>query len=343
MRVQGMAETLKEVGEFGLIRRIRKLLEKEGAEQSPDLTVGVGDDAAAFKPRPGYEILVTCDSVVEGRHYLPQFMTPRDVGRRAMVLNISDIGAMGGRPRYALVSLGLKKGTIVRDVEDTYRGFLDELNPFGATIIGGNITGIGNDVFIDITLIGEAREGRVLRRSGARPGDIILVTGCPGESNAGMQLLLNGLATADHPLVTAYLRPAHRAREGAAVAEIGHATSMIDTSDGFLGDLGHLCEESGVGAEIVQERFPASKTLQEAAAALKNDPHELFLGASDDYELIITCPKDYVETVRAAVAVTYAGAVTEVGRITEPGRGIRLLLADRSERDLSPKGWDHFR
>jgi len=338
-----MADTLKEVGEFGLIRRIRSLLDREGVEHTPDLTVGMGDDAAAFKPKPGYEILATCDSVVEGRHYLPRFMRPRDVGRRAMVLNISDIGAMGGRPRFALVSLGLKAETPVGDVEEMVRGFLDALNPFGAVIIGGNLTGTSHDAFIDITLIGEAREGTVLRRSGARPGDVILVTGCPGESNAGRQCLVRGLASADQALTAAYIRPSHRAKEGAGIAESGRATSMIDTSDGFLGDLGHLCEESGTGAELFQQKFPISKNLADAAALLKENPHELFLGESDDYELIITCAPEHAHAVRAAISATYAGAVSEVGSITEPDRGIRLLLADGSERNLSPKGWDHFR
>jgi thiamine-monophosphate kinase len=337
-----MGETLKELGEFGLIRRIRDLLKREGAEPSRDLTVDIGDDAAAFRPKPGYEILVTCDSVVESRHYLSRFMRPRDVGRRAMVLNISDIGAMGGHPRYALVSLGLKGEIPADDVEEIYRGFLEELNPFGAVIIGGNITATGNDLFIDITLIGDAKEGRVLRRSGAGPGDVILVTGYPGESNAGMRLLLHSLAAADHPLVKSYIRPSHRAREGAAVADCGCATSMIDTSDGFLGDLGHLCEESGVGAELVQGRFPISNALAQGAALLNEDAQECFLGTSDDYELIMTCAPEHIQAVRAAVSATYTGPVTEVGRITEPGRGIRLLLADGSERNLSPKGWDHF-
>jgi thiamine-monophosphate kinase len=338
-----MTENLKQLGEFALIRRIRELLEREGADQSSDLTVGIGDDAAAFRPRPGYEVLVTCDSVVEGRHYLPRFMRPREIGRRAMVLNISDIGAMGGRPRYALVSLGLKEDTPVGNVEEMYRGFLDELNPFGATVIGGNLTGCGHDVFIDITLIGEAREGTVLRRSGAKPGDVILVTGSPGESTAGMQLLLRHLAPADDPLVTRYLRPSHRAMEGTAVAESALATSMIDTSDGFLGDLGHLCEESGVGAELVEERFPISDTLRDAATLLKENPYELFLSTSDDYELIITCAPEHIESIRAAVAMTYAGPVSEVGRIMEGGQGVRLILRDGSWRTLTPEGWDHFR
>jgi thiamine-monophosphate kinase len=209
-----MSWTLKEIGEFGLIRRIRDLLKNEGAAAPEDLTVGIGDDTAAFRPKAGYEILVTCDSVVEGRHYPPQVMTPRGIGRRSMVINISDIGAMGGRPRYALVSLGLKGETPVEDVEAMYRGFLDELNPFGAAVIGGNLARTESDVFIDVTLIGEAKEGKVLRRSSARPGDIVLVTGYPGRSAAGLQLLTCALASLDHPLVKAYTRPPHRARAG---------------------------------------------------------------------------------------------------------------------------------
>ena len=119
-----------DIGEFGLIRKINDLLKKEGL-RSEGVTLGIGDDTASFLPRPGYEILVTCDSIVEGRHYLPGQITPLDLGRRAMALNISDIGAMGGRPLYALVSLGLKADFPVREIEEMYRGFLLELNPFG--------------------------------------------------------------------------------------------------------------------------------------------------------------------------------------------------------------------
>jgi len=260
-----------------------------------------------------------------------------------MMLNISDIGAMGGHPLYALISLGLKNETLIKDIEDMYRGFLSELNPFGASIIGGNLTKSGDGIFIDITLIGEVEEGRAVRRSGARPGDAILVTGYPGQSAAGLQLLLHSLATEDHLLVGAYNNPCHRAREGRAVALTGCATAMIDTSDGFLGDLGHICETSKVGALLSQEKFPISNELREAAELLKKDAYEFFLGDSDDYQLIITCgPKD-VERLRSAIAVTYTGPVTEVGHLTGPDKGIRVTLADGSEKVLSAKGWDHFR
>ena len=338
-----MDETLKQAGEFGLIRTIRDLLKKDGASPPADLTVGIGDDTAAFRPRAGYEILITCDSVVEGRHYLPEFMRPGEVGRRAMVINISDIGAMGGLPRYALVSLGLKEETPVRDVKEMYRGFLEALNPFGAVIVGGNLTKTETELFVDVTLIGEAKEGCVVRRSGARPGDIILVTGYPGRSTAGLQLLVHSLAAAGHPLAAAYIRPMHKAVAGAAVADRQCASAMIDTSDGFLGDLAHLCEESGVGAELFFEKFPPDEDLQDAAALLCQRADEMFLGPSDDYELIITCAPDCAAAVRAAVAESYGGPVTEVGRIAPQARGICLVMADGSIKTPAPEGWDHFR
>ena len=337
-----MPETLKDIGEFGLIARIDDLLKREGV-QSPGVSLGIGDDTASFKAKPGYEVLVTCDCVVEGRHFLSRHISAMDLGRRSMMLNISDIGAMGGHPLYALISLGLKNETLVKDVEDLYRGFLLELNPFGASIIGGNLTKSGDGIFIDITLIGEVEEGRAVRRSGARPGDVILVTGYPGQSAAGLQLLLQSLASEDHPLVRAYNKPSHRAREGRAVALTGCATAMIDTSDGFLGDLGHICEESGVGALLNQEKFPISDNLREAAKILKKEPPDFFLGDSDDYQLIITCGAQDVERIRSSIALTYEGPVTQVGEVTAPETGLRLLLTDGSEQRLSAKGWDHFR
>jgi len=337
-----MPETLKDIGEFGLIARIDDLLKREGV-QSPGVSLGIGDDTASFKAKPGYEVLVTCDCVVEGRHFLSRHISAMDLGRRSMMLNISDIGAMGGHPLYALISLGLKNETLVKDIEDLYRGFLLELNPFGASIIGGNLTKSGDGIFIDITLIGEVEEGRAVRRSGARPGDVILVTGYPGQSAAGLQLLLQSLASEDHPLVRAYNKPSHRAREGRAVALTGCATAMIDTSDGFLGDLGHICEESGVGALLNQKKFPISDRLREAAKILKKEPCDFFLGDSDDYQLIITCGAQDVERIRSSIALTYEGPVAQVGEVTAPETGLRLLLTDGSEQRLSAKGWDHFR
>jgi thiamine-monophosphate kinase len=339
-----MTQTLADIGEFGLIDRIHELLQREGV-QTPGLTLGIGDDTASFLPHAGYEVLVTCDSMVEGRHYLPQHITPQELGRRAMMLNISDIGAVGGKPLYALVSLGLRADTPVSDVEAMYRGFVAELNPFGASIIGGNLTKSGDGPFIDITLIGEVEHGKTVRRSTAKVGDAILVTGYPGQSAAGLQLLLHAKrleGLRDHPLVRAYNTPSHRAWEGRAIAQSGCVTAMIDTSDGFLGDLGHICKESAVGAELIQEKLPMSEDLRQAAQELGQDPYDLVLKDSDDYELIITCSPDHVDQICSAVSSLSDVPVTEVGRITDVARKITLILADGTQRGIKPAGWDHF-
>ena len=340
-----MPERVGDIGEFGLIRRIGDLVNQEGI-RSERVTVGIGDDTASFVPRPGYELLVTCDCVVEGRHYLPGKISPLDLGRRAMTLNISDIGAMGGKPLYALISLGLKADILVHDVEEMYRGFLRELNPFGASIIGGNLTKTGNGIFIDITLIGEVEQGKGVRRSGAKPGDAILVTGYPGQAAAGLQLLLQRSDDPQfmgHPLVKIFNTPSHRARLGEAIAQTGWATAMIDTSDGFLGDLGHICEESGVGGELFRERIPLSEELREAALLLHRDPYDFFLGESDDYELVITCRPENVARLRSNLAERFPVPLTEVGKITGTVREIVLLLPDGGRRALKPLSWDHFR
>ena len=338
-----MNETVTDVGEFGLIDRLDALIQREGGGLS-DQTVGIGDDCAVFRPQRGHEILVTCDCMVEGRHYLPEHTTPFDLGRRAMVQNISDIGAMGGTPRYAIVSLGLRGDLAVAAVESMYRGFLAETNPLGARILGGNITK-SDSMFIDITVIGEVAEGCSMLRSTARIGDVILVTGFPGQAAAGLQLLLkanehDGLH--ENPVVQAYNRPEHRAREGQAIAQAGGASAMIDTSDGFLGDLGHICRKSGVGALLYWEKLPVSDGLRGAAAHLGRDPYDLVLGQSDDYELIVTCPRGNVDRVRATIATVSDLLVTEVGRIETAAHGIRVVLPDGTTRSVTAAGWDHF-
>lgn len=340
-----MSKRIKDIGEFGLIRRIRELLDREGVV-APRVTLGIGDDTAAFLPRSGFEVLVTCDSLVEGRHFLPGWITFKELGRRAMVQNISDIGAMGGRPLYALVSLGLKDDLALEDIDDLYRGFLMELNPFRASIIGGNLTRCGAEMFIDVTLIGEVEEGKALHRSGAAKGEVILISGCPGRSAAGLELLLHhpdDPRIKEHPLVRAYLTPNHQARLGEAAARSGWVSSMIDISDGFLGDLGHLLTESGVGAKLFSEKFPIGKDLKKEAEGLGKAPLDFFLGPSDDYELIITCPPNNAVKVQAlGAALDPPVLLTMVGEIIDRPGEIILVAENKSELPLSPKGWDHF-
>ena len=339
-----MNPTLAQVGEFGLIDQIHEIIHKEGVKQ-PKSLLGIGDDCAAFQPRPGYDLLVTCDCMVEHRHYLPRFMSPHDLGRRAMALNISDVGAMGGRPCYALISLGLRSNTPLNDVISIYRGFLAELNPFEAFIIGGNVTKSTGANFIDVTLIGEVKTGEMVRRSTAKPEDAILLTGYPGQSAAGLAILLEAAHNEDwneNTLVTAYRRPVHRAFEGYAVARTGLAHAMIDTSDGLLGDLGHICDESDVGAVIHEKELPVSPALLQFTQSAGKKPLDYILKESDDYELLITCAPRDEAVIRAAVAESNNIEISRIGTIT-PNKGqIEIMDSTGKSLPVNGSGWDHF-
>ncbi|NLD37085.1 MAG: thiamine-phosphate kinase [Desulfatiglans sp.] len=337
-----MTLKVSDIGEFELIDRIRRII--DGAGYKPGLLIhGIGDDAAVFTPEPGFEMVVTCDSMVEGRHYLKAHMTAIEVGRRAMVMNISDIGAMGGIPLYALVTLGLTSLETVHEIEEIYRGFIQELEPFNASIIGGNITKTAGNTFIDITLIGKANRGHIALRSGAKPGDAIMVTGYPGSSGAGYRLIVDGLAQslADKTLMDAYLRPAHRAREGHELAVSGLISSMMDVSDGLPGDLYHICETSSIGAELWEEMLPVSNALNETSAMYKISPVDFILAPSDDYELLFTCVPQNIEKLERILA-EFGCPVTHIGDIVPIAQGMTLIKKNGKRKPLNKKGWDHF-
>ena len=334
---------VSDIGEFELIERIKRIINDAG--QSTNLLVhGIGDDAAVFRPpEPGYEMLATCDTMVEGYHYLKEHITPFETGRRAMVMNISDIGAMGGEPLYALVTLGLASSESVNDIEEIYRGFIKELKPSGATIIGGNISKIDGSPFIDITLIGKVKKEFKVLRSGAGPGDAVMVTGCPGKSAAGYWIIYNKIPGSEEykTLIESYIRPQHRAREGHALALSGKITSMIDISDGLSGDLLHICEKSLVGVEIKEEMLPSCEALEAVSILSKKRKEDFILGASDDYELLFTCFPEDTDAV-SSILSEYGCPVTHIGEIVPPEQGITVISKDGEVRPLLKKGWDHF-
>ena len=343
MNKSNMGQKVSDIGEFALIERIQKIVNGKGAD--PGLLIhGIGDDTAVFKPPgPGYEMLVTCDTMVEGRHYLKDYITPFEIGRRAMVMNISDIGAMGGEPLYALVTLGLTSSEPVNDIEEIYRGFIKELEPFGANIIGGNISKIDETPFIDITLIGKVRKEFKALRSGAMPGDAIMVTGCPGKSAAGYWIVSNGNPEWEmhQTLLDSYIRPQHRAREGHALAMSGKITSMIDISDGLSGDLFHICEKSLVGAEIKEDMLPSCMALDDLAKLSNKSKEDFVFGASDDYELLFTCSSENMAAVNSILS-DFNCSVTHIGDIIPWEQGMKIIAKDKEKKDLLKKGWNHF-
>lgn len=339
-----MSEKVAEIGEFGLIDRLREVLRREG-RQPPGVRLGIGDDAALLQVPPEGQWAVTCDVLAEGRHYLPEYLSAYQLGWRSMAVNLSDIAAMGGQPRYALVALGLRGDTLVEEVEEWYRGFAAALNPWEAGVVGGNMTQVEGRQFISITLMGEVATGRGLRRSGASPGQAILLTGFPGQAAAGLRLIrqsTRGPGLEGNPLVEAYTCPVPRVAEGRALAGSGLISAAIDTSDGFLGDLGHLCAASGVGARLWAGQLPLSPALREAVGAWGEDPVYWLLGPSDDYELILTCDAEQVGKAKACVAAVSAVPVHQVGVLTDQPGCLELEQQDGSLGRLHARGWDHF-
>ncbi len=335
-------QTVAELGEFGLIEYLSRTTEG-GTGRAAGLELGIGDDAALLRPSAGTHLAVTCDVLLEGRHFLPRSLRGEPLGRRAMEVNLSDLAAMGSKPRFAFVSLGLRADTAVAEVAAWYRGFAAALAPWGAAVAGGNMTRVEGAQFIAITLLGEVLPGQALRRDGARPGDTILITGYPGQAAAGLCLLGGEEPVSENDLlVHAYLAPQARVAEGLALAEGSLASAAIDTSDGLLGDLGHLCAASGVGARLWADRLPVSPPLAAFAAHRQEDPLDWVLGPSDDYELVVTCSPEQTRAVVTCVEGFGKVSVHCAGVLTAGEGRLEVVGADGRPRAMAPAGWNHF-
>jgi thiamine-monophosphate kinase len=339
---------VSDLGEFPLIERLGKIVDTRRA----DVLVGIGDDAAVLLDRAGQSdqgedlLLATIDSQVEGMHYLPYLITPEQLGRRALVVNMSDIAAMGGHPKFALVSLALPAETAVEWVEACYRGMQAEAERFGVLVIGGNVTRARSEVSLDIAVLGRVRRDHLLLRSGARPGDLVLVTDEVGEAFAGLNLVFNPRlpveAAVRERLITRYLEPAARLPEAAIIARSGRATAMIDVSDGLSGDIGHICEQSRVGVRLWAERLPVSSAARSVAEAMQTPFWKLAMEGGDDYGLCFTAPPDAAPDLCTAVAQETGTVVTVIGEVLPIEEGRHLVLPDGQDIPLDTRGWQHF-
>lgn len=335
---------VKDLGEFGLIDRISKMLPSPRS----DVLVGIGDDVAVLQSTGEECLLATCDSQVENVHFLRNRITPCQLGRKTAAINISDIAAMGGEPLWALVSLALPPETDVGFVDGLYEGMRDQLRLAGASIVGGNISRISKDVVIDFCLLGRGNPSKLILRSGAREGDVIMVTGSLGDSRAGLELILNpDTGVPDDVrrfLEERHLAPQPRLEEGRTLARWGKVTAMADVSDGLAGDIGHICDASGAGAEIRMADLPVSSACKEAALAAGKDAWDWALSGGEDYELLFTVSPDSVEEVRELLRSETGTLCTAVGRIVSREEGVRVIRPDgRSVSAVSGSGgWDHF-
>jgi thiamine-monophosphate kinase len=331
-----------ELTEDELIAAISRLL----SGSQPGVVVGVGDDAAVLEPGRGQQVLTT-DLLIEGVHFERASISPRDLGAKAVTVNVSDVAAMGGSPRAAVAGIGLAPDVEAAWVMELYGGMRDACAEYALSLVGGD-TNRADLVVVSVTVIGQVSPGRAVTRSGARIGDAIVVTGALGAAAGGLALSRAQPATMTaalsspwgRALLDALARPVARVGEGQTLAQSG-AHAMMDLSDGLGKDLSRLCLASGVGARIELAAVPVAEPLRAGAASLGVDALELALGGGEDYELVATLDPPDAEAARRVLDERFGVTLTTVGTIIE-GEGLVAVGDDGRETPLGSKGWDHF-
>lgn len=327
----------RNTSESGLIRRIRAI-GTANARRNSAVRLGIGDDAALLSPRSGYETILTCDWFLEGTHFLRDKHSADSVGWKCLARAVSDIAAMGGEPRCFLLSLALPETHTRRWLDEFLGGLCRAARQFKCPLAGGDTTR-RDQILMNVTVVGEARSGRALLRSGARPGDIIYVSGRLGQAELGLRRLesMRRIAKGD-AMLRKHLYPEPRIALGRWLSHYGTATSMMDLSDGLSTDLPRLCAASGVGARLEASSIPTASNPQRFG--VKNvDALDLALNGGDDYELLFTVrPSKTNRVPRAFQGV----ALTAIGEI-ERDRRLSVVQLDGQETELRSGGWDPFK
>jgi len=322
-----------ELGEFGLIELIAEIV---GKASRKDIVLGIGDDASVWRTESSIQIGTT-DILIQDVHFTLKTTTWRDLGWKALAINISDIAAMGGKPSYALVSLGLPPETEVDSVAELYQGLMEIATKFDVDICGGNISSAPVAI-INLSVIGEASHN-ILTRSAALPGDQIAVSGCLGQAAAGLKMLRAGLEFDSETtafLREAHLRPRPRVAEGQILVQNG-VRAAIDISDGLVSDLAHISKASHVGAKVWVHRLPIHPLV---SAAFKEESLGLALSGGEDYELLFTAKSDVIERVKGLMP----SPVTVIGEILSGEPGQVTLYNERGQVvEWNEQGWEHLR
>jgi thiamine-monophosphate kinase len=312
-----------------LIARIRRAVAKRSG-----VPTGIGDDCAVLRIPQGHEALITTDLSLEGIHFRREWHPPESVGHRCLVRGLSDIAAMGGRPIAAFLSLALPRNLPQKWVDGFMHGILALADKFAITLAGGDTAESSGGILADIIVLGSVPKGKAVLRSGARPGDNIYVSGELGASASALRLMMEEpqrkLNPDDFPR---HFFPEPRLAVGRILRQKDMASAMIDLSDGLSTDLGHLCDESGVGAEIQSQALPIAALGQPAREIDLNSA----LDGGEDYELLFTAPRGKSVPTRIAVV-----AITQIGRVTR-GKKVMLTTAKNGRRELKPQGWEHFK
>lgn len=315
---------VKKPGEFALIDQLTHNLPKYRKE----VVKGVGDDCAVLAQSTKKYILMTCDIQVEDVHFSTNIAKPEQIGKKSIAVNISDIAAMGGKPTFCLVSLIIPKKINSDYVDSIYSGIRSSCKKYGVQIIGGNVSS-GKQLAIDIFMIGEVRPDELLLRSGAKPGDKVMVTGPLGGAAAS-------LALGKHFI------PQSRLAEAAVIAKSKLATAMIDISDGLLSDIGHVCDQSDVGIVIHETQIPVFSSVTKVEKQLHKRPLTFALTGGEDYELLFTAPSSVADKMIDLVQRKTGTPVTVIGEILPKANGRWIQSKNGQKQPLISVGWDHF-
>jgi len=334
------------VSEDQLIERVRLLFHSCRARtprgkrpKDAVLRIGIGDDAAVLRPGPGTEWVITTDSFLENVHFLRKVHPPKAVGYKALARATSDIAAMGARARYFFLTLGLPDSCTGRWLDDFIAGMAFAARRFGLILAGGDTTKYPV-VVTSLTVLGEIDRGKAILRSGARPGDLLCVSGRLGEAELGLRLIQRKLHKEQSwtKLLKKHFYPEPRLALGEWLAARRLATSMIDTSDGLSTDLSHICKASGVGALVREAKIPGAR-IPEGLQWLGLDPLDLALHGGEDYDLLFTVPRK----LGSRIPRTLEGVpLTVIGEITK-SRKVLVVDANGNSKPLQPRGWDPFR
>ncbi len=347
-----VGQRVSDTGERALIERIRARVPRA----DPALLVGIGDDAAVAVTDRGALQVLTTDALVEGVHFDRRFSTPADIGYKALAVNVSDVASMGGRSRFALLSLMLPVETTVADIDALLDGLLHLAAETRITIAGGNITRSPGPLIVDVTVVGSVKPRKVLTRSGGRAGDVLYVTGQIGAAAAGLDWLRyeagghsdrgHGSTVEPRPsddaladCVRRHCRPEPRARVGGILGRTKTASACMDLSDGLADAVGQLSSASGTGAQIDAALLPLHAGAREWFTRHGRDPVMATIAGGDDYELLFTVPKRRRGRLRGVIREAQGLPITRIGELTSD-QSVGLLRDGRLEP--LPSGFVHF-
>ena len=325
---------INQIGEFGLIDLIKKKI----LSKDKQVLVNIGDDAAVIKSSPNRLLIFTTDTMVERIHFDLTYFTPEEIGWKAMVANLSDIAAMGGLPKYALVTVGLPKFMRAEDVLSIYKGASKIAKRYNCKIIGGDTTLAPKDIFISIALLGEVEKELLVTRSGAKKGDLICVTGNLGEAQAGLEFLKKH-GRQKLSFVRKHLQPQPRIKEARILVKKLNVNSMIDISDGLSSELFHLTEESQLGAIIYEQNIPVSSKCLRLATLLNKKPMSWALSSGEEYELLFTVDRkdlSKIEKIKKKVNISF------IGEMVDKRDGVKLIQKSGAKKELNKMGFVHF-